>query len=172
MSGRAHLSRKPASARLASAPAPSPRPTPELAAKYFRLFTEIGIIQHLSANRLQRVLPDGLSVAQFGVLNHFARLGGAWGPARLAAAFQVTKGAMTNTLQRLEAQGYVTVRPDPEDARGKLVEATPAGLAVREQCVRATAALLDDVLDAVSLDELEAVLPVLERLRKTLDENR
>ncbi|MEQ1783915.1 MAG: helix-turn-helix domain-containing protein, partial [Hyphomonadaceae bacterium] len=88
---------------------------------YFRLFTEIGIINQLSSNRLERELPDGMSLAQFGVLNHFVRLGGQWAPTRLARAFQVTKGAMTNTLQRLEAQGLVKVVPDPKDARAKLV---------------------------------------------------
>ena len=68
----------------------------------FRFFTEIGIIEQLARNRLERGLPDGLKISQFSVLNHLVRLGGEWSPARLARAFQVTKGAMTNTLQRLE----------------------------------------------------------------------
>ena len=59
----------------------------------FRLFTEIGIIEQLARNRLERGLPDGLKVSQFVVLNHLVRLGGEWSPARLANAFQVTKGA-------------------------------------------------------------------------------
>ena len=42
----------------------------------FRLFTEIGIIEQLARNRLERGLPDGLKVSQFGVLNHLVRLGG------------------------------------------------------------------------------------------------
>ena len=75
------------------------------------MFNEIGIISQLSSNRLERVLPEGMSVAQFSVLNHLVRLGGSWAPSRLARAFQVTKGAMTNTLQRLEAQGLIRSRP-------------------------------------------------------------
>lgn len=42
---------------------------------YFHMFTEISIIEHLARNRLEKVLPDGMSMAQFGVLNHFSRLG-------------------------------------------------------------------------------------------------
>ena len=72
----------------------------------FRLFNEIGIISQLSGTILARVLPHGLSMAQFGVLNNFVRLGGERTPAGLAEAFQVTRGAMTNTLTRLEAQGF------------------------------------------------------------------
>ncbi|MDZ4760142.1 MAG: MarR family transcriptional regulator [Alphaproteobacteria bacterium] len=144
----------------------------ELTTLYFRLFTEVGIIAHLSQNRLARVLPEGLSIAQFGVLNHFSRLGGESAPARLARAFQVTKGAMTNTLQRLEAQRFITIKPDPKDARGKLVTITPLGLRVQREAVLATAGLLDDVVATLPAQELIAILPAMERLRITLDENR
>lgn len=139
---------------------------------YFRLFTEIGIIAQLSQTRLARVLPPGMSVAQFGVLNHFARLGGQWSPGRLARAFQVTKGAMTNTLQRLEAQGFVRVVADPTDARGKLVELTEAGRRAREKAVMATGAAVGDLIPLVAASDVHAALPFLERLRKTLDEAR
>lgn len=142
------------------------------AAAYFRLFNEIGIIAQLSGNKLERVLPEGMSLAQFSVLNHFCRLGGAWSPTRLAAAFQVTKGAMTNTLQRLEAQGLVSVRPDGDDARAKVVEITDAGRAAREAAVQATVPILAQLAGLVPLADVKAALPFLEFVRKTLDENR
>ena len=73
---------------------PAPKDRPDV-----QVFTEIGIIDQLVTNRLERVLPAGLSYAQFGVLVHFARRGGQESPAQQAKAFQVTKGAMTYTLQ-------------------------------------------------------------------------
>jgi DNA-binding MarR family transcriptional regulator len=139
---------------------------------YFSLFTEINIIGHLSTNELERVLPDGMSSAQFGVLNHFVRLGGEWGPARLARAFQVTKGAMTNTLQRLEAQGLVTVKPDPKDARGKLVAITQAGVEMRERCIGRTWEAMASLIPEVTPAEVEAAMPFLQKLRKVMDERR
>lgn len=139
---------------------------------YFRFFNEIGIIAQLSGNKLERVLPEGMSLAQFSVLNHFCRIGGAWSPTRLAAAFQVTKGAMTNTLQRLEAQGFVVIRPDDDDARAKLVEITDAGRRARETGVRATGVIVAGLADLVPLSEVKAALPILEFVRKTLDDNR
>jgi DNA-binding MarR family transcriptional regulator len=139
---------------------------------YFRLFTEIGIIAQLSGNRLERVLPEGMSLAQFSVLNHFARLGGAWSPSRLAAAFQVTKGAMTNTLQRLEGQGHVKIVADEKDARAKLVEITDAGRKAREAAILATGPILSEMAGLISAADVRAALPFLETLRKILDENR
>ena len=139
---------------------------------YFRLFTEIGIIAQLSGNKLERVLPEGMSLAQFSVLNHFARLGGAWSPSRLAAAFQVTKGAMTNTLQRLEGQGFVKIVADAADARAKLVEITDAGRRAREAAILATWPIIAQMAALVSATDVKAALPFLESLRKVLDENR
>ena len=139
---------------------------------YFRLFNEIGIIAQLSGNKLERVLPEGMSLAQFSVLNHFCRLGGAWSPTRLAAAFQVTKGAMTNTLQRLEAQRFVTIRADEEDTRAKIVEITDAGRSAREAAIRATGPIIMELAGLIPLADVKAALPFLEFVRKTLDENR
>jgi DNA-binding MarR family transcriptional regulator len=139
---------------------------------FFRLFTEINIIGHLSSTMLESVLPEGVSRAQFGVLNHFVRLGGQWAPARLARAFQVTKGAMTNTLQRLEAQGYVRIVADPKDARAKLVEITDAGRKVREQLVRSTGSVIGQLTGLIAPEDVRAALPFLEQLRMTLDKMR
>jgi DNA-binding MarR family transcriptional regulator len=136
------------------------------------MFTEIGIIGQLSSNRLERVLPTGMSISQFSVLNHLVRLGGQWAPSRLARAFQVTKGAMTNTLQRLEGQRLVRIVPDPNDARAKLVEITDVGRKMQDRCVRATATVMGDLIKLVPPDDVRLALPFLERVRKTLDENR
>ena len=138
----------------------------------FRLFTEIGIIEQLARNQLERNLPDGLKISQFGVLNHLVRLGGDWSPARLARAFQVTKGAMTNTVQRLEKRGLVTVAADPEDGRGKLVSITAAGHDMRLRCVESVGPLLADLLTELSVEDISTALPVLEKVRKYLDSHR
>ena len=135
-------------------------------------FTEIGIIAQLSSTAIERALPPGLSLAQFGVLNHFARLGGEQTPARLAAAFQVTRGAMTNTLQRLERQGLVSIKRDPEDGRRKLVRLTARGRRMRDRAIAGFTPTLLEVAEHLPLDELAAALPLLQRIRTDLDEAR
>lgn len=152
-----------------TAKAAAPTPAEVL---YFQLFNEIGIIAQLSGNRFQKVLPHDLTVAQFTLLNHAVRLGDGWTPARLAAAFQVTKGTMTNTLQKLEAKGFIRIDPDADDARSKRVFLTPTGRSARDTALKALmpelAALPEGFPPALAAE----ILPALERLRIWLDANR
>jgi DNA-binding MarR family transcriptional regulator len=138
----------------------------------FRFFTEVGIIEQLARATLERALPDDLKMSQFIVLNHLVRLGGDWSPARLANAFQVTKGAITNSLQRLESRGLVKVVPDPNDGRGKLVSLTVKGRSKRDQCVRSIEPLLAELQKTFGEQRFAEVLPVLEEVRRYLDERR
>ncbi len=144
----------------------------ETTALYFQLFNEIGIIAQLSGNRFQRVLPHDLTVAQFSLLNHMVRLGDGWTPARLAVAFQVTKGTMTNTLQKLAAKGFIRIAPDAHDARSKRVFLAASGKAARDAAIKALmpelAALPEGFPPALAAE----ILPVLERMRSWLDEHR
>ena len=138
----------------------------------FTLFNEIGIISQLSSARLARMLPHGLTVAQFSVLNHLVRLEGDWSPARLAAAFQVTKGTMTSTLQRLVAKGLISLEPDPSDGRAKHVKLTEAGGVAREAALAAAGPSLGELNAALSPAEIDTLIPALQKLRIWLDNHR
>jgi DNA-binding MarR family transcriptional regulator len=137
-----------------------------------QVFAEIAIVDQLVTNRLERVLPVGLSHAQFNVLTWFAHRGGEASPAELAGVFQVTKGAMTNTLQRLEAQGLVEVDPDPVDGRRKRVRVTHAGRRTHEQALVSMRPLHESLRSAFTDAEFVAALPFLRALRTWLDETR
>lgn len=139
----------------------------------FQVLSEIAIIGHLADTALAQTLPEELSVASFGVLNHFARLGiDGESPTQLARAFQVTKGAMTYTLQQLEAHKYVRIEADPTDARAKIVRITKAGAKARETAIAAIAPGLKDLVEAVGADEFTKALPFLTKLRQVLDAGR
>ena len=87
----------------------------------FQALSEIAIIGQLADAALRQTLPESLSVAGFGVLNHFARLGlDGESPTKLARAFQVTKGGMTYTLQQLEELKYVKIESDPGISSGSV----------------------------------------------------
>jgi len=138
----------------------------------YRLFNEINIIAQLSANAFERVLPHGLTLSQFSVLNWFVRVDDLATPGRLAQAFQVSKGAMTNTLKRLLDKGFVTVVTDPQSARSKHVRMTPAGRQARDAAIAASAPLLTEVLAELDGNRIRALLPALETLRIHLDRAR
>src|SRR5580765_2899314 len=48
-------------------------------------------------------------------------------PGELCADLELSSGAMTSRLDRLERAGLLRRRPDPDDRRGIKVELTPAG---------------------------------------------
>jgi len=48
-------------------------------------------------------------------------------PGELAAELELSSGAMTNRLDRLEQSGFVRRLPDPDDRRGVLIELTQVG---------------------------------------------
>ena len=83
------------------------------------LFSEILTVDQLARSSLAKALPKGMALSHFSVLNHLARISDERTPAQLARAFHVTRGAMTNTLAKLEWAGHVHIRPDWEDARQK-----------------------------------------------------
>lgn len=133
------------------------------------LFAELYAVDQLARTRLGQVLPKGLELSQFTVLNHLARLGAERTPAQLAQSFHLTRGAMTNTLGRLQAAGLVHIRPDWDDARRKLVAISPAGRAVRDQALAAIGPVLRDAVVAAGPDRVRAALPALRALRARLE---
>ncbi len=138
----------------------------------FQFFTEIGIIEQLIRAKVECVLPDGIKISQFTLLNHLVRLQGQWSPARLASAFQVTRAAMTNTIQRLESRGLIKIEVDPGDGRGKLVSLNSAGRKMHAKCVNNLGPLISDLEKEVGANRFLDALPFLEELRCYLDEHR
>lgn len=138
----------------------------------FAVLNEIGICAQLSANAFERVMPDGMTLAQFVVLNHFVRLGGARRPGELARAFQVTKSTMSSTLARLEAKGLIRRRADAADGRAASVEIAEAGRRMRARCLAALAPEIGALRARLGAEIFERVLPDLRRLRADLDAHR
>lgn len=132
------------------------------------VFSEVATIDQLAKGRLSKALPSGMEVSHFAVLNMLARPGIERTPAQLARAFNVTKGAMTNTLGKLQAAGYVHIRPDWEDARRKIVTISSAGQSVRDQAVTAISPVFDDVIQELGAEKIRALLPLLRQVRGIL----
>jgi DNA-binding MarR family transcriptional regulator len=56
-------------------------------------------------------------------------------PGELAEDLEISSGAMTSRLDRLEGQGFVRRLPDPGDRRGIVVELTPEGKAAWDRAI-------------------------------------
>ncbi len=132
------------------------------------LFSELLTVDQLARHRLAQVLPKGMELSHFSVLNHLAQTGDERSPGQLAMTFHVTRGAMTNTLNKLEWAGWVHIRPDWDDARRKKVAISPSGIAARDAAISAIAPVIADAVKTVGDDKVRSTLPVLRALRQNL----
>ena len=130
------------------------------------LFSEMLTADQLARGRLSRALPKGMELSHFVVLNHLAQHGGERTAAELARLFHLTRGAISNTVARLERAGYVHVRPDWEDARRKRVAVSPAGMAAREQALAAIRPIMVGAVRDLGAPKVRAAIPVLRGLRQ------
>lgn len=134
------------------------------------LFSEILTVDQLARNNVAKVLPKGMELSHFSVLNHLARTQTERSPAQLAQTFHLTRGAMTNTLRKLENSGHVHIRPDWDDARRKMVTISPAGRSARDAALAAIAPIIADAVNKVGFEKVRAILPVMRELRINLSD--
>ena len=133
------------------------------------LFSEILTVDQLLRNGLAKVLPKGMELSHFAVLNQLANIGTERTPAQLAKSFHVTRGAMTNTLAKLEMAGYVHIRPDWEDARRKFVAISPAGQQARTTALASVSPIISGLIEDIGSEKVKLVLPILRELRQRLE---
>ncbi|HBZ42956.1 MAG TPA: MarR family transcriptional regulator [Maritimibacter sp.] len=134
------------------------------------LFSEMFMADQLARTALSKALPKGMELNHFSVLNHLARAGEPRSPAQLAKNFHVTRGAMTNTLNKLEWAGHIHVHPDWDDARRKQVTISPAGRKARDAALAAITPIIADVVSQIGPDKVREVLPVLRKVRARFDQ--
>jgi DNA-binding MarR family transcriptional regulator len=134
------------------------------------LFSEILAVDQLARASVAKVLPKGMELSHFSVLNHLAHSGAERTPAELAKTFHLTRGAMTNTLGKLDWAGWIHIRPDWDDARRKRVTISPSGHAARDAALAGIAPLIAGIVSEIGVDKVRGSLPVLREMRVKLAE--
>ena len=133
------------------------------------LFGEILALDQLVRNRLAKVLPKGMELSHFSVLNQLSHTKTERTPAQIAKSFRVTRGAITNTLNKLELSGYIHIRPDWDDARRKMVSISPAGVVARNNALAAVTPIINELIIEMGEDRLKAIVPILRDLRQKFE---
>jgi DNA-binding MarR family transcriptional regulator len=87
----------------------------------------------------------------------------------LCRDLDVSTGAMTNRLDKLERGGLILRVPDPEDRRGVLLELTAAGEARLEEYIDAGAERERELLDDLSVAEKQSLNQLLSKLLASLN---
>ncbi len=136
------------------------------------LLSEIATIEQLARNKLDNALPKDLNISSFSVLNHFTGSKAEKTPLQLARSFHVTKGAMTNTLNKLEKLGYIHVRPDWTDARKKLISISQSGIEARNFAMQSIKPILDEIIEKTKHLAKKSLLGDLRNFRESIEKNK
>ena len=136
------------------------------------LLSEIATIEQLARNKLDNALPKDLNISSFSVLNHFSGSRAEKTPLQLARSFHVTKGAMTNTLNKLEKQGYIHVRPDWNDARKKCVSISQSGIDARNNAMKSIKPILDKIIQKTDHMTKKSLLGDLRNFREAIENDK
>jgi DNA-binding MarR family transcriptional regulator len=112
--------------------------------------------------------PIGLNPAYVPVLFALSE-GGAHTPKGLAEAASVEQPTMTATIQRMERDGLLTRKPNPDDGRSALIALTPLGYERITDMTRALGALNELLLEQFTTAERGQFLELLGRVVSVLE---
>lgn len=116
----------------------------------------------------KRLKPAGLSSAYMPVFFALARTEGLSQTA-LARHASVEQPTMAATLKRMERDGLVTRRADPDDGRGSLVSLTPLAFEKMRHVQASGQAVNEIALGVLSAAEREQFLTLLRRVIGALE---
>ncbi len=115
--------------------------------------------------RLEAALsPTGLSLAKLAVLHFLAAARQALPLSDLAARQHCVRSNITQLMDRLEKDGLVRRRADPDDRRSVLAELTPAGEQAHAKGVRALADAQRAIVKALKAGEATSLQNALTAL--------
>lgn len=124
------------------------------------------LVNHLArifAAALQaRIKPMGLSTGVFPVMLHLWQQDGLT-QRDLVHRVDVEQATMANTLARMERDGLIIRRPDPQDGRVRRIWLTEQGRALRADATAAAEQENEHVLSGLPADEREQLIALLRK---------
>jgi DNA-binding MarR family transcriptional regulator len=124
------------------------------------------LARHLDRARRSAFAAHGLEQWEFDVLAALRREGRPYelSPGQLLTQTLVTSGTMTNRIDRLEARGLVSRRPDPGDRRGVIVRLTTNGRAHVDAAFTDLLGREQDILSAIGSRQHRLLADLLREL--------
>ena len=130
------------------------------------VFALLGTAGAVEARLEAALSPVGLSLAKAGVLHCLAQAQGPLPLSELAMHEKCVRSNITQLMDRLESDGLVRRRADPDDRRSVRAALTPAGRRAYARAMRALAAEQRAILSHISEADaatLKSALQVLAR---------
>jgi DNA-binding MarR family transcriptional regulator len=110
------------------------------------------------------VAPMGLSLAKLGLLHHLAEAKEPLPLSELAQHQNCVRSNITQLVDRLEKEGLVRRRPDPQDRRSVRAALTPAGEQAYQKAKRALAEEQRAIVESLSSGDAASLRGVLDQL--------
>jgi DNA-binding MarR family transcriptional regulator len=135
----------------------------------------VGRVQRFAAELRPRLdathAENGLAGESFDVLATLRRFGEPheMTPTQLYTHLMLSSGAMTNRIDRLEADGFVERRADPNDRRGTLVHLTKKGKALIDRALLPHVKNEARILSMLSADEKRQLNDLLRKILIALE---
>jgi len=130
----------------------------------------LGWVVAYSARRLQEGLTRNFASAgykvspeQWSIVAHLWQHDGL-SQQTLADRFHKSKVSAFHLITKLEGQGIIARRPNPNDGRSKLVYLTPAGRAMAEKLIPLAQDNLSRALKGIPSADVEKVMAVLHKI--------
>ncbi|KAJ8141693.1 hypothetical protein OY671_005143 [Metschnikowia pulcherrima] len=120
------------------------------------------------AQRLEPSLRTTSTVPQLRALA-VSQLDGETSSHRLADVLGISPATLSGIVDRLEAAGMASRRPDPQDGRVRLVAATPRGAAAVRRLVAQEDEPLTDLLDRLDVADSRASTAGIEALTRAAE---
>jgi len=116
--------------------------------------------------------PVGLSFESFSLIVTLRRSGPPYelNPTAFYRESLLSSGAITNRIDRVEAEGLVKRLPDPNDRRGTIVRLTPKGRALADRAIKLHFAALTEALSDVDPSERDRLAKLLSKLLMSVEE--
>jgi len=149
------------------------RERPDVDPSVLEIFARVNRLSALLMKRSEQWLaPLGLTWESFSLIVSLRRMGPPYElrPGELLSVSLLTSGAITNRIDRVEAQGLVERRRDPNDRRGVVVRLTPAGRKLADTAIALHFEQLQPLMSPLSKTEFKSAGALLAKLLLPLEE--
>jgi DNA-binding MarR family transcriptional regulator len=108
----------------------------------------------------------GLSIPKLAALNRLVEAGDSLPLGHLAERLACVKSNVTQLIDRLEAEGFVTRAPDPGDRRSRLAVITELGRTAYNEGARIKRAAEEQLFSVLSADDAARLGEIFEKLQR------
>lgn len=128
------------------------------------LFSLMHAANSAQARVESKLAAHGLSLAKLAALRVLRDAGDSIPLGQLADRLSCVKSNITQLVDRLEADGFVSRAPDPNDRRSRLAVMTAVGRKACEAGIRAQRQAEREVFGALTADEARQLAGLMEKL--------